>query len=56
MEQEPQIVRMPRLLEWGLLALCAISLIVYLLQSRAAEKYLGTYLMLLGKLPTILGN
>lgn len=56
LEVEPQIIRMHRFIEWGLVALCVISLFIYLLHSLAAEKYVALYLTLLKKLPIFLGN
>lgn len=56
MEPERQVMRMHRFFEWALVALCAVSLFVYLLHSQAAEKYLALYVTVLSKLPMILGN
>ena len=56
LEPKRQIMRMPRFFERGLVALCAVSLFVYLLHSQAAEKYLALYVTVLSKLPMILGK
>jgi hypothetical protein len=56
LEPERQTMRMHRFLEWGLVVLCTVSFLVYLLHSRAAETYGALYVKLLGKLPMILGN
>jgi len=55
LEVEPQIIRIPKLLEWGIVALCVVSLLVYLAHSLAAEKYVALYVTLLKKIPVFLG-
>ena len=56
MESERQTVPMHRFLEWGLVALCAVSLLVYLLQSQAAAKYMALYVSSLAKFAVLLGR
>lgn len=56
LEPEHQTMRMHRFLEWGLMVLCTSSFLIYLLQSRAAEKYVALYVRILGKLFITLGT
>ncbi len=56
LEPERQTTRLHRFIEWGLVLLCTVSFLVYLLHSRAAETYGALYVKLLGKLPMVLGN
>jgi len=56
LEPERQTLRMHSFIEWGLVLLCTVSFLVYLLHSRAAETYGALYVKLLGKLAMALGN
>ena len=49
MEIERHTGQMSRVVEGGLVALCTVSLLVYLLQSRAAAKYVALYVEIIGK-------
>ena len=56
LEPEPRPLRIPGSLEWASAALCAVSFLVYLLHSRAADAYLALYVRLVEKLLAILGR
>jgi len=55
LKNEQQFIGMHRFLQWGIVALCVISLIFYLLHSLAVEKYAALYVTLLKKIPIFLG-
>jgi len=50
-EMEHQFIQMHNFLERCIVALCTLSLLVYVLQSLAAEKYIALYVTLFKKVP-----